>query len=436
MKKTLTRTYVAFSTLMALIWAASTPASAALQVDITQSAQSAIPIAIAPFGSNSGTLPVDIAKVASDDLESTGLFKVFDRSNMVSQPTSANEVNYQNWRTLSVDNLVVGSAAPNGQGGYRISFDLLDVYQNRSIASFQINAGRNELRDAAHTVANLIYEKFVGEKGYFLSRIAYITMAEEGGGLRYRLIVSDYDGRNPATVYSSRDPIMSPAWSPDGTKLTYVAFDINRGRSSLRVQDLATGNIREISAREGINGAPAWSPDGRRLAMTLSYRGNPDIYSYDLNTNQLTQLTNNAAIDTEAAWSPDGRYIAFTSDRGGQPQVYQMRSDGSQVTRVTFEGQSNQRATYSPDGDQLAVVQKSGNGFRVAVLDRENNNVRIVSEGPLDDSPDFAPNGQAIIYARQGNSNELATVSVDGQTRSRLSQGGEVREPAWGPLGY
>ena len=261
-------------------------------------------------------------------------------------------------------------------------------------------------------------------------------MAQESGGLRYRLIVSDYDGYNPATVYSSRDPIMSPAWSPDGSKLAYVAFDVDRGRSSLRVQDLASGNIREISAREGINGAPAWSPDGDALALTLSYRGNPEIYRYDLNTNQLTQLTNNGAIDTEATWSPDGQHIAFTSDRGGKPQIYRMRRDGSQVERMTYDGESNQGADFSPDGDKLALVQKSGSGFRIAVQDLETNNIRIVSEGPLDDSPNFAPNGQAIIYAKQGRNNELATVTIDGETKTRLSQSGEVREPAWGPLGY
>jgi len=433
MKKQSSKTFVALTATLWLLLALAMPAQAQLQVDITDSSQSAIPIAISPFG---GSLPVDVAQVASNDLESTGLFKVYSRNSMVAKPTSPDQVNFDNWRTSAVDNLVVGSAGSNGQGGYRLTFDLLDVYQGRSVASFQINAAGNELRDAAHTVANLIYEKFVGKKGYFLSRISYITMAKEGGGLRYRLIVSDYDGNNPATVYSSRDPIMSPAWSPDGSKLAYVAFDVRRGRSSLRVQDLATGNIREVSSRSGINGAPTWSPDGNRLAMTLSFRGNPDIYSYNLSSSQLTQLTNNGAIDTEANWSPDGSSIVFTSDRGGKPQVYRMRSDGSSVERLTFDGDSNQRASYSPDGDQLTMVQKSGSGFRIAVMDLQNNNIRIVSDGPLDDSPKFAPNGQAIIYAKQGRSNELATVSTDGETRTRLSQSGEVREPSWGPLGY
>lgn len=436
MKATTPRSILFGTAALALSLLAIMPARAALQVDITESSDGAVPIAISPFGSSGQTLPLDMAQVASDDLESTGLFDVLDRDSMVATPSDPDEVNYQNWRSASIDNLVVGSAAANGSGGYRIRFDLLDVYQGRSISSFQLNAGGDELRDAAHTVANLVYEKFIGEKGYFLSRIAYITMAQESGGLRYRLVVSDYDGYNPATVYSSRDPIMSPTWSPDGTKLAYVAFDVDRGRSSLRVQDLASGNIREISAREGINGAPAWSPDGNTLALTLSYRGNPDIYSYDLNSNQLTQLTNNGAIDTEATWSPDGQHIAFTSDRGGKPQVYRMRRDGSQVERMTYDGDSNQRADFSPDGNKLAMVQKSGNGFRIAVQDLENNNIRIVSEGPLDDSPNFAPNGQAIMFAKQGRNNELATVTIDGETKTRLSQSGEVREPAWGPLGY
>ena len=305
------------------------PARAALQIDITKSSDSAIPVAIAPFGAaDQSTLPLNVAQVASDDLASTGLFKMFDQNNMVAEPSRPQDVNYANWQSASVDNLVVGSVASAADGKYRINFNLLDVPQKHSVASFQITAGPSALRSAAHTVANLIYQRFTGKKGYFLSRIAYITVTNDNGGRRFRLIVSDYDGNDPHSVYSSRDPIMSPAWSPDGRKLAYVAFDIRRGRSSLRVQDLASGKVREISSRPGINGAPAWSPDGSKLALTLSYQGSPDIYVYDLNTDQLTQLTHNSAIDTEPSWSANGRYIAFTSDRGGPAQIYRMTSQG------------------------------------------------------------------------------------------------------------
>lgn len=437
MKKRYSQTLFAGLVLLCLALVGAIPAQAALQVNITKSSNQAIPIAISPFGTKGGTLPVDIARVASDDLASTGLFKVMSRKGMVATPTSPDQVNYDNWRTASVDNLVVGSAAPNGQGGYQITFNLLDVTQGRSIASYQITAGAGHLRDAAHTVANLIYQKFIGKKGYFLSRIAYITVTnDKDGGRRFRLVVSDYDGHDPTTVYSSRDPIMSPAWSPDGKKLAYVAFNVNKGRSSLRIQDLATGKIHVISSRPGINGAPAWSPDGSKLALTLSPDGNPDIYVYNLNTQQMTQLTRSDSIDTEPTWSPDGQHIAFTSDRGGQPQIYQISSHGGPVQRLTYDGKSNQRAQYSPDGQSMVMVQQSDSGYRIAIMDMQSGNVHIVSKGPLDDSPGFAPNGQAVIYAKQGSSNELATVSVDGSARTRLSEGGEVREPAWGPIGY
>lgn len=430
------RIFACTVSLLALLTVAS--AQAALSIDITESTSGALPIAIVPFA-NSGPdkLPVDIAKIVDNDLGGTGQFKPLPRAQMLALPRSAKDVNYANWRTVEVDNLVVGSVAPNGRGGYRIGFQILDVYKGQSVNGYQITADANELTEAAHTVANLIYEQITGVEGYFLSRIAYVTVQQQGEKQRYRLHVSDYDGNNAQTVASSSDPILSPAWSPDGEKLAYVYFDVNKGRTILRMHDLRSGTITDISSRPGINGAPAWSPDGKKLAMTLSYRGNPEIYVYTLATKNLKQLTFNGAIDTEATWSPDGKYIAFTSDRGGQPQIYQMRADGSQTQRLTFSGKSNQDASYSPDGKQLVMVQNVGGGFRIAIFDLSTSNARIVSHGPLDESPSFAPNGQAIIYARQGGgTNDLATVSVDGKVRRELKQSGAVRDPAWSPGGY
>lgn len=424
--------------LAALLSAAvALPAQGALRVEITEGVSGALPIAVVPFGTPQAVdADVDLAEVVNADLGGTGLFEPLPAKDMVASPTGAQDVDYGNWRQVEVDNVVVGSVAPDGEGGYRISFEILDVYQGRVLAGYQISAGRNELRDAAHTVANLIYEQLIGDKGYFLSRIAYVTAQKESGRLRYRMVVSDYDGKNPQTIVSSRDPLMSPAWHPAGTKLAYVAFDVERGRTSLRIHDLTTGNVKEISSRPGINGAPAWSPNGNKIAMTLSYSGDPEIYVYDVNTGSMQQLTRNRAIDTEPTWSPDGSYIAFTSDRGGKPQIYRMNSSGGNVERLTFEGDSNQRPAYGPKGESLAMVEGGPNGFRIAVLDLKSNNRRVVSDGPLDESPSFAPNGRTIIFARQGGGGELATVSVDGQVKSRLRQSGEVREPAWGPARY
>jgi len=420
---------------LSMAWA---PAQSALRVEITEGVSGALPVAVVPFDTPGTTdLPLDVARVIEADLRGSGLFEPMKRQQMIGKPSRADDVNYASWRALDMDNLVVGSVAPRPDGGDRINFQFLDVIQQRPASGYQITADAGELRDAAHTVANLVYEHFIGQKGYFLSQIAYVTVNEDDDGLRYRLMVADYDGNDPQTVARSRFPLMSPAWSPDGTKLAYVAFDVDIGRTRLQVHDLRTGEVKTISSRPGINGAPAWSPDGTKLAMTLSFRGNPDIYIYDRERSEFRQLTFNAAIDTEPTWSPDGDHIAFTSDRGGKPQVYRVDTGGGRAERLTFAGQSNQRAVYAPDGKRMAMVQGGPNGFRVAVLDLETNNVRIVSDGPLDESPSFAPNGQTVIYAQQGGGNsELATVSIDGQVRTRLRQSGEVREPAWGPAGY
>lgn len=408
---------------------------AALQISINQSADSAIPIAIAPFGSQDGTLPVDVAKVAGTDLASTGLFKMFPRQDMLAKPSKPEQVDYANWRTIGVDNLVIGNVKPDGKGGYQITMNLMDIPRGQSVASYQITASGNHLRDAAHTVANIIYQQFIGKKGYFRSRIAYVTVTGRTLGNReFRLVTTGYDGSHPRLVYKSSDPIMSPAWSPDGSKLAYVAFNVYKGLSNVRVVNLKTGSTRTISSSGGVNGAPAWSPDGSKLALAKSTNGNTNIYVYNLASGQMRQLTHSSAIDTGPAWSPDGRTIAFTSSRGGQPQIYEMSSDGGQVQRLTYRGKSNRRPRFSPDGKQIVMVRQSDQGYRIALMDLANNNVRILSDGPSDDSPCFSPNGQAVLYAQEGGHNALVAVSINADTKTTLSQAGEVHSPAWGPF--
>ena len=412
------------------------PANAALKIEVTEGVTGAIPIAIVPFNATDGAAPgTDIASIVERDLMSTGLFKVVPRNRHIGQPNSINGVNLKNWRSIGADHLVVGQLIPRGQGTYTIRFHLSDVFKDPGSASgFEIDAPASQLRHAAHMVANRIYEKLTGHKGIFTTRIAYVTAQNTNRGPRYDLIIADQDGYNAQTVASSSEPIMSPSWSPDGRNLAYVAFDIEEGLAILQIQDLQTGSVREVSAREGINGAPAWSADGRYLAMTLSYHGNPDIFIYDMNSRKMRQLTRSPAIDTEPSWAPDGRSLVFTSDRGGRAQIYKVPVGGGKAQRLTFEGKSNSRAVYAPDGKSIAMVTSSG-GYRVAVLDLRTKNMRILTDGPLDESPSFAPNGQALIYTRSSRGGaELATVSIDGRVKTRLRQQGEVREPSWSPM--
>jgi TolB protein len=293
------------------------------------------------------------------------------------------------------------------------------------------------MREVGHQIADEIYEKILGVRGAFWTRIAYVTADGLGQGTRYKLMVADSDGMNEQVVVRSPEPRLSPAWSPDGRRLAYVSFE--RGNSTIYVQDLGTGGREVVASFKGINGAPSFSPDGRRLAMTLSKSGNPEIYVMDLGSKALTQVTRHYGIDTESAWMPDGRSLLFTSDRAGKPQVYSVAATGGEPTRVSFQGESNARATVSFDGKKIGMAQGAGNIYRIAILDRSFSSGRwlTLSPGNLDESPSFAPNASMLLYAtKEGRRGVLYAVSADGRVRLRIvsTENGDVREPAWGPF--
>jgi TolB protein len=417
-----------------LCWQAQ---AAALTIEITQGAEGALPIAIVPFGwgGDAGKPPgQDVAAIIAADLERSGRFKPLARSDMLARPTSGDTVDFRDWRAVAMENLVVGQVSPNGPGGYLIKFQLFDVFRGEQVTGYSIPTTERDLRASAHHIADIIYETLTGQPGAFATRIAYITSTRGGDGKeRVVLEVADADGHNPQTIVSSTEPLMSPAWSPDGRKLAYVSFE--QGKPSIWVQEVFTGRREKYAGFKGINGAPAWSPDGRSLALTLSKDGNPDIYVMELARRSVRQITRHPAIDTEPAWSPDGRYLVFTSDRGGAPQIYRVSAAGGEAERLTFEGGYNARASYAPSGRELALVTRQNGNYRVGVLSLDNRSLRVLSDGSLDESPSFAPNGSMIIYAtRSKGRGVLAAVSTDGRVRQRLGlQAGDVREPVWSP---
>jgi TolB protein len=411
-------------------------ARAQLEIEIVQGNASQLPIAIVPFQWRSASPPpvTTVSEVVSNDLFRSGLFAPVDEDDMVDRPSDPESIRFGTWRLLKVDYLVIGWVNDSPGGGYDIVYQLFDVNTQERLLSQITSVGPGDLRFGAHRVADAIYETLTGVPGAFATRIAYVSATGEGAGLRYELVVADADGFNPITVVGSPEPLLSPAWSPDGERLAYVSFE--KGNSAIYVQEVTTGARELISSGKGINGAPSFSPDGRYVALTLSRTGNPEIYVRDLVTGSTTQLTNHWAIDTEATWSPDSQTVYFTSDRSGRPQIYAVDRSGGQARRVTFEGDYNARATIAPDGRSLAVAHGRGNEYRIAVWDMENARLRVLTPGVLDESPSFAPNGSMILYAtREGTRGVLSAVSADGNVRQRLVLSeGDVREPAWSPV--
>ena len=410
-----------------------------LKIRITRSVEGAEPIAIVPFGwqSTAGEPAERLARIVADDLARTGRYVPIPYADLPSRPARASEVEFGDWRILGAANLVIGRVEQPQPDLYQITFRLFDVFRARQTAGFEFPAvTRNELRRVAHRISDIIYEALTGERGAFDTRIAYVTeRRSEGGAKQYYLRIADSDGHNPFTILDSRQPVLSPAWSPDGQQLAYVSFE--NQEPQIFIQDLSTGERSLVSDFPGLNSAPAWSPDGERLALTLSKDGNSELYVLDLVSRRLQRMTHNSAIDTEATWSPDGSTLAFTSDRSGRPQIYTLAVAGGKPLRLTFEGRYNARPRYSSDGSRLAFVHmgEQGHEFRIAVLDLASGELEVLTETELDESPSFAPNGRMILYATiRSGASTLAAVSVDGRMRQQLGvQEGAVREPAWSP---
>lgn len=410
----------------------------ALEIDIVDGNASALPIAVVPFDyRGAGMAPeTRISNIVEADLNRSGQFRSLPAQDVIERPSMASEVNFPTWRLLKQDFLLIGNIEPAGNGAYRVEFELFDVAKQQSIMKQALMGRSGSMRDVAHQIADAVYEKILGVRGAFWTRIAYITASGVGKGAQYTLVVADSDGYNPQTIVRSNEPLLSPAWSPDGQKLAYVSFE--RGNSAIYVQNLSSGARQLVSSEKGINSAPAFSPDGRLLAMTLSKGGNPDVYVMDLGSKQTRKLTNHWGIDTEAKFSADGRWIYFTSDRAGQPQIYRVGVGGGSAERITYNGGYNASVSLCCNDQKMAVARGGGNVYRIALVDKTyggKGQTSQLSPGNMDESPSFAPNGSMVLYAsREGKRGVLFAVSADARVRQRLiSSQGDVREPAWSP---
>jgi len=413
----------------------SSTSSAVLTIEVNQGTTAGIPIAVVPF-LMTGVDPAEQqpADIIQANLGLSGRFETIPSSSFLSMPHDLNSIKFKDWRLIKSEALVVGKVINLGNSQYEVRFRLVDIFRETQLVGQKFIINAKQIRKLSHQISDIIYEKLTGRPGAFDTKIAYVTVQGVDPDRRYFLQVSDSDGWNPKTILESSEPILSPAWSPDGGRLAYVSFE-NR-RSMIFIQNVRTGERTRIAEFQGINSAPAWSPDGSKLALTLSKDGNPEIYVYDLGSKSLRRLTRHTAIDTEPAWDPDGGSIIFTSGRSGGPQIYKMPLAGGPAQRLTFQGNYNAGASYSPDGKSIVMITNQGDGFKVGVYTSQTRSVRALTSTRQDESPSFAPNGDMIMYATQkGGKNVLATVSADGQVQQTLKfQGGSIREPAWSPF--
>jgi TolB protein len=439
-----------------LVFISAQANAATTEIIITGGTDSARPIGIVPFKYlGNVNLPENLSEVVASDLQRSGKFSPLKMSSMPQFPTTDSEVNYKAWADKGIDMVLVGSVQATGLNQFLVTFELVDVLraqatggQSKNLQDGKLVISRDHIiekrsktidgddfRQYAHIISDIVYEKLTGQRGAFLTRIAYIKVLDrETNPKPIRLVIADYDNQNPTTLLSSPEPLMSPTWSPNGNAIAYVSFE--NKRSQIFLQDIYTTSRTRLTDFPGINSAPNFSPDGKKLAMVLSKDGNPEIYVMDLQTKGLTRITRNRAIDTEPSWTPDGKSLIFTSERGGKPQIYRVNLATNRKSRLTFEGGMNLGGAVTPDNSQLVIVNRTRGNYHIAKQDLTNGDMLVLTNTYLDESPSISPNGSMIIYSAMENGlPTLSWVSLDGRFSFKEPVAdGEVKSPSWSPF--
>jgi TolB protein len=411
------------------------PAQAALQVDVNQGNVQPLPIAIPDFIGDPAS-GANIARVVRADLERSGLFKPLDPKSFIEQIKNINAApSFANWRVINAQGLVTGQATMQPDGRLRVDFRLWDIYGESQMLGLQYFTEPESWRRVAHLVSDAIYERITGEKGYFDTRIVFISEGGPAKARRKKLAVMDEDGANPIFLTKGDYLVLTPRFNPTAQMIAYMSYIA--GKPRVYLFDLESGRQEVLGNFPGMTFSPRFSPDGNKVAMTLENGGNSDVYVMDLRTRAYTRLTTDPAIDTSPSFSPDGRQITFESDRGGSQQVYVMNADGSNQHRISFGGGRNGTPVWSPRGDMIAFTKQDRGIFHIGVMHPDGSGERIISNGWEDEGPTWAPNGRVLMYTRTlqgGRGSQIWSVDVTGRNERRVITPGDASDPAWSPL--
>jgi TolB protein len=424
---------------LAAFAAAPLPASAALQVDVNQGNVQPLPIAIPDFvagGPNDAQAGANIAGVVRADLERSGLFRPLDPKGFVEHITNINAVpNFASWRSINAQGLVSGQVTQQPDGRLRVDFRLWDVSAESQMAGMQFFTTPENWRRIAHMVSDAIYERITGDKGYFDTRIVFVS--ESGPALKRvkRLAIMDEDGANPIFLTNGSYMVLTPRFNPTAQMIAFMSYI--GGKPRIYLFDIETGKTEMLGNFPNMTFSPRFSPDGNMVALTLETGGNSDIYVMDLRTRAIRRLTTDPAIDTAPSFSPDGRQIAFESDRGGSKQTYVMNVDGSGQHRISFSAGENGTPVWSPRGDLLAFTKQQGSRFTIGVMHPDGSGERMISDGYHDEGPTWAPNGRVLMFTREapgGRGAQIWSIDVTGRNGRRVMTPGDASDPAWSPL--
>ena len=407
------------------------PAQAQIEVDVNRGDVKPLPIAIPVFGGAQGA---EIAQVIAGDLERSGLFAPINQAAYIEKNPDVNvQPRFADWKTINAQALVNGQATVEG-GRLTVNFRLWDVYSEQPLLGLQFTTTPENWRKLAHKISDAVYERLTGEKGYFDTRIVFVS--ESGGRIdrKKQLAIMDQDGANPSYLTDGSYIVMTPRFSSSSQEITYMA--LRPEGSSIYLFNLESGRRETLGNFPGMVFAPRFSPDGGRVAFSVERNGNSDIYVMDLRSRTSAKLTSDPSIETSPSFSPDGSRIVYNSDRGGTAQLYVMDANGGGGRRISFGSGRYTTPVWSPTGDFIAFTKQAGGQFHIGIMRPDGTDERLLTTSYMDEGPTWAPNGRVLMFSREtpGAGPRLWTVDVTGRILRAAPYPGSGSDPAWSPL--